>query len=36
MNAPKIAFIGAGSTIFVKNILGMYSSAPRCGEPISR
>lgn len=29
MSAPKITFIGAGSTVFVKNILGEFSSARR-------
>lgn len=29
MTAPKITFIGAGSTIFVKNILGDGSIARR-------
>lgn len=29
MSAPKITFIGAGSTVFVKNILGDVFQARR-------
>ena len=40
MSAPKITFIGAGSTIFVKNILGdvfhreALKTATRYGVPL--